>query len=568
MSDANNKSKSQVTEAVKTSPLPDQQSPVSTSGNHTESSSTVAQIRDTLSEDDGKLPVLRYRHSILDSISRSPITIITAETGAGKSTQVPQFLAEEGYKVIVTQPRRLAARTVAGRVAQEAGTKLGDRVGFRTAEEKCDSPQTEILFCTDGLQLIRELTGQKAAGGKTVLILDEVHEWNTNMEVLIAWARRRILAGEDLKIVVMSATLDAERLSKYFGEKSPVITVPGRLYPVEKRKAQSSSLVPEAVNLAKSGRNILVFLPGKKEISAAVEELQQKLGTNTVVLPLHGQLTPEEQQRCFQAPPKGKNKVIVSTNVAQTSVTIPDIDAVVDSGVERRIELVDGIEGLYLKPISQADSEQRAGRAGRCKPGIYILCSDVEMSKRPEFPKAEILRSRLDQTVLRLASQGFDAEALEFFHQPDKSVIHDAKRTLVALGALTAEGEVTKIGKRISKMPVAVQYGRMLLEAERYGVVEQVATIAACLEAGEIRAKDGGWRKLTQEEKSDLLAVLDVYEAGQRVRGGQGQSKGDALRTMGIFAKDYFRASEIRSKLLDAVRSELHAQPLKNLPEA
>lgn len=528
------------------------------------STATVAGIEDALTpEEEGKLPVLRYKQRILTAVKNSPATIITAETGAGKSTQVPQFLAEAGYKVIVTQPRRLAARTVSARVAQEMGTKLGSKVGFRTAEEKCDSTQTEILFCTDGLQMVRELTGQKASGGKTVLVLDEVHEWNTNMEVLIAWARKRIAAGEDLKVVIMSATLDAERLSKFFGESAPAIDVPGRLYPVEKRSAPSQKLVAEAAELAKKGRNVLVFQPGKKEIEETVERLEKELGGTAIVLPLHGQLTPEEQQKCFQSPPKGKTKVVVSTNVAQTSITIPDIDAVVDSGLERRVELADGIEGLYLKPISHADCQQRAGRAGRCKPGVYVLCSDIDSSQRQDFPKAEILRSRLDQTVLRLASQGFDMDALEFFHQPDKTVIHEAKRALIALGAMTEQGEVTKIGRRISKMPVAVQYGRMLLEAEKHGVVDQIATIAACLEAGDIRAKSGEWRKFTKETKSDLLALLDVYEAGKNIKGGQGKSKGDALREAGIFAKDYFRATEIRGKLVDAVRAEVRAQPKK-----
>lgn len=436
----------------------------------------------------GALPVLGYKDQILETVKGNAVTIVTAETGAGKSTQVPQFLAGAGYRVVVTQPRRLAARTLAQRVAQEMGSRLGDRVGFRTAEERSDSAATEVLFVTDGLQLVRELAGQGGTGRKTVLVLDEVHEWNMNVEVLIAWVKSRISAGDDLKCILMSATIDADRLAAYYSG-APVISVPGRLFPVEKKSAAARDLVAEAVSLAKQGRNVLVFQPGKREIGDCISSIERELDETALVLPLHGELSPEEQQRCFAPPPDWKVKVIVSTNVAQTSVTIPDIDAVVDSGIERRVELADGIEGLYLNPISQADCSQRAGRAGRTKAGVYVLCSETGMTDRQPYPTAEIMRSRLDQMVLRLAVQGFDATKLEFFHQPDKETLVDARRALVALGAMSGGGDVTKIGRRMARFSVSCEYARMLIEAERHGVVEQVATIAGCLEAGDIRAK-------------------------------------------------------------------------------
>ncbi len=504
----------------------------------------------------GALPVIAYEDQILETVKGSAVTIITAETGAGKSTQVPQFLANAGYKVIVTQPRRLAARTLAQRVAQEMGTRLGDRVGFRTAEERSDSAATEVLFVTDGLQLVRELAGQGGTGRKTVLVLDEVHEWNLNIEVLIAWAKSRLAAGDDLKVVVMSATLDADRLAFYYSG-APVISVPGRLFPVEKKSAPAHALVAEAVSFAKQGRNVLVFQPGKREIADTVGQIERELGEKALVLPLHGELSPEEQQWCFAPPSAGKVKVVVSTNVAQTSVTIPDIDVVVDSGVERRIELVEGIEGLYLMPTSQVDCSQRAGRAGRTKAGVYVLCSKTGMTDRQLYPTAEIMLSRLDQMVLRLAVQGFDATALEFFHQPDKDTLVDARRALIALGAMNAKSEVTKIGRRMARFSVSCEYARMLIEAELHGVAEQVATIAGCLEAGDIRARDGGWRAFTQEAKSDLLAILDVYNAGREMKGRPGESKAETLKNAGIFAKDFFRAGELRRKFLEATRSEL-----------
>lgn len=513
-------------------------------------------------EENDQLPILAFKEQIIESIQSSPVTIITAETGAGKTTQVPQYLAEQGYRVVVTQPRRLAARTVAARVAHEMREKLGRKVGYRTANDHCDSPNTEVLFCTDGLQLVRELTGHGQSGDKTVLVLDEVHEWNTNMEVLVAWAKKRIAAGENLKVVLMSATLDAQKLAQFFDGENPAISVPGRLYPVEKKHASAQQLFTETQKLAAEGRNVLVFQPGKKEIAETVANLQKVVGSSTTVLPLHGQLTPAEQKECFIPPSPGCNKIIVATNVAQTSVTIPYIDAVVDSGLERRIELVDGIEGLYLKNTSQADCKQRAGRAGRCRPGVYVLCSDAPEDRREPFPKAEILRSRLDQVVLRLAAQGFDAEDLDFFHQPSKQTIAEAKRALKILGAMDKHGNVTKVGRDISRLPLSVQYGRMLIEAQKNHVVDEVATIVACMEAGDIRARGNRdnprpWQALTSEKESDLLVLLDLYNAARNIKGGKGLSKSKALREAGIFAKDYFRADEIRRKVIQSTRGKL-----------
>lgn len=515
---------------------------------------------------DTSLPVLAYRERIVASVEANPVTIIVAETGAGKSTQVPRFLAEEGYRVIVTQPRRLAARTVAMRVAMEMGSQLGGVVGYATGEDCRTSSQTEVLFCTDGLQLVRELVGgRSAAGGRTILVLDEVHEWNLNMEVLVGWAKMRILAGDDLKVVLMSATVAAEELASFMND-APVISIPGRLFPVERQSAKTDDLVGKAVGFARAGRNVLVFQPGKREIEATVSVIRRELGATAIVLPLHGELDAEEQQKCFSSPSRGMVKVVVSTNVAQTSVTIPDIDAVVDAGTERRIELRDGIEGLYLLPTSRADCEQRAGRAGRTKPGIYVLCSDTPMSERPAFPKAEILRTRLDQTVLRLAAQGFDAAAMEFFHQPDRVEIQRAREALTKLGAIDGAGDVTSMGHRMAKFPVSVQFARMLIEAEHCGVVEQVATIAACLETGEIRARDGAWRKLTRETRSDLLAVLDVFRAAKEVRGAPGKSKADGLREIGVFGKDFFRADELRNKLREVMHSLRVTTARKSFP--
>jgi len=491
------------------------------------------------------LPIHAFHGQIVEAVRNNSVVVITAETGAGKSTQVPQYLLDEGYDLVVTQPRRLAARTVAERVALEIGEPLGATVGYRTAVERKDSLATRCLFCTDGLALVRELMGQN----KGILVLDEVHEWNENMEVLVAWAKRQIEAGVDFKVVLMSATLEAEKLAAFFNG-APVISVPGRLFEVEVKQA-GAGLADDVATLVAQGRNVLVFQPGKQEIEDTCDALRQ-MQVSAEILPLHGQLTPEEQAQCFKH--FGRPKVVVSTNVAQTSVTIDDIDAVVDSGMERRIELVDGVEGLYLKPISLADATQRKGRAGRTKPGIYIdHCRSVS---RPDFPVAEIMRKRLDQTVLRLAIAGFDMEAMEFFHQPNKSDIHDARRVLVGLGCMTADGSVTKIGKLVNRLPVSVQYARMLVEADRLGVVDDVLTVAAIMEQGGITVPPPSrnqpnrpdWRRMVPNEReSDVMGQLAVWQLGESMPKDEMREKGISLRT-------YFRAKEVREHLERAVQ--------------
>lgn len=492
------------------------------------------------------LPVLAFREEILEAVENHRVVVITAETGAGKSTQVPQFLAAAGYNVVVTQPRRLAARSVAERVAEEMSVPLGSLVGYRTGFEREDSLETQILFCTDGLQLVREITG---SGLAQVLVIDEVHEWNLNIEVLVAWARKRLAEEAPFKVVLMSATLEAQKLADYFAEvtgQCPVIEVPGRLFPVERDERSAHLLVDEVKSLVAAGRNVLVFQPGKREINELIEELK---GLSAEVLPLHGELSPEEQRRVFRH--YDRPKVVVSTNVAQTSITIDDIDAVVDSGLERRVELNDGVEGLFLKPTSKADCEQRAGRAGRTKEGVYLLCSEMPVGRRPDFPTAEVHRTRLDQMVLRLAESGIDAAELEFFHQPDHNAIVSAKNSCLALGLMKADGKVTSMGRKAARFPVSVQIARMILEAIERNCVSEIVTIAAIWETGSLKDRENKWRSLTTESESDLLAELDLYNrARQMVQNGQRNYLADA----GIFAKNYFRASELRGKIWQAVK--------------
>lgn len=500
------------------------------------------------------LPVFDFYDTIVDAVDQNQVTIITAETGAGKSTQVPQYLAEHGYsKVIVTQPRILAARNLSRRVREEYAIRTGkdgdDRIGYRTAHERDDSPRTQILYCTDGLQLVREITGA-GTEEQQVLVLDEVHEWNENMEVLVAWAKKRCEEEPRFKVVVMSATIETSTLAEYF-DTTAVVNVPGRSYEVKKRRG--TDVLSEIFNQleATTKSNMLVFLPGKSEIQNVGEAIKTKADEAGVpVIPLHSQLEATAQQEAFANYPNGK--IILATNIAQTSVTIDDVDVVIDSGLERRSEVRNGVEGLFIAQISQADCLQRAGRAGRTKAGEYILASYdsmpcLEFDDRPEYATPEIMRKHIDRLTLRLANVGIDIEMLDFYHDPSKKAIQRAKRTLVALGAMTKKGDVTRIGRQMEQFPVESSYGRMLVEAQKYSkeVQTKLAAIIGIQEIGGI-VKGGtrytGWRKYTKQYKSDLLAQYDVYLALPLMIAAE-------YEETGIISKNVHKAKEVMERL-------------------
>lgn len=499
------------------------------------------------------LPTLEYRSKILEAVDTHQVVIVTAETGAGKSTQIPQYLAEHGYdRVIVTQPRILAARNLTRRVREEwAERHFEDAsrvIGYRTAHERDDSGDTSILYCTDGLQLVRELTGS-GTRQKQILVLDEVHEWNENMEVLVAWARKRAKEDSRFKVLIMSATIETDGLAEFY-ETDAVINIPGRYYPVKKR--QGTDVLHELFQyLEHPGHNILTFLPGKAEIQDVSDAIAKKAEAADVpVIPLHSQLEAEMQQKAFAKYPNGK--IILATNIAQTSVTIDDIDLVIDSGLERRSEVRNGVEGLFLAQVSQADCTQRAGRAGRTKPGEYILAQYDTMpcmpfDERPEYPTPEILRKHIDRLTLRLANVGIDIEMLDFYHDPSRKAIQRAKRTLTALGALTPKGEVTSIGRAMEQFPVESNYARMLVEGATLDTRRRaiLAAIIGIQEVGGILkggTKYTGWRRYTTQRHSDLLAQYEVFCAVPTI-------PEESREEDGIIEKNVTKAEEVIERL-------------------
>lgn len=469
-----------------------------------------------------KLPIVDYKSRILETLKNNDITIVVGETGSGKTTQLPKYASEQYRQVIVTEPRIMAAKTAAQRVAEEMNVTLGEEVGYQTGYDKCCSSDSKIIFCTDGLQLVRTLTKESGRKEERVLVIDEVHEFNLNIETLISWCKymRNVW---NTKVVIMSATMDSESMKKFFDNNAAIINIPGTLYNVTMEQRSKRSLVPTIAEKVNENKNVLAFLPGKREIEDVIKQVRE-LVPYAVILPLHAEMDWEDQKKCFAD--YNVPKVIVATNVAQTSLTIPGIDVVVDSG-EAKISIAEnGIQGIFVKAISKADCLQRKGRAGRTKEGEYILCSDVSFESRPDFTVPEIQRSLLDRVVLQLNAAGLDAEELEFYHQPDRYAIRTAKKVLRILGALDDNDIMTELGKKMVKMPVSVQLARMIVEAEKYGVTEQVMTIAAIVEMGGLLYKgkvkhedledDPFWvpasyNDFTNEENSDLLAELDVW---------------------------------------------------------
>lgn len=490
-----------------------------------------------------ELPIVNFHDEIM--ACNAPYIIVEAETGSGKSTMVPQWFYEAGQSVLVTEPLIETVIGTSEYVAEMMGHEIGGVVGYRTGEYKCDSHNTKILYCTDALALVRELSHHNRFD---ILVLDELHQWNLNQSTLEAWAWKHLCDGDTpfKKIIALSATMDSQKLSAK-RNNAPIFKVPGRQFPIVDRQV-GDSIESDIRWYVANGYDVLCFQPGKSEIAKTISQLE---GLDAELFPFHSELERGEKDRAYRS--YQRPKVVVSTNSLETGRTLlPSLAigqklAVVDSGMERRMEVIDGIETLVLAPISQAQSKQRRGRTGRVSDGAYS--DHCPTSNRPEYPVPEILRTRLDQTVLRLAVAGYDATELPFFHEVLSDSLVEAHRSLKALGAMEEDGSINAMGRFMARMPVSVQYARMVYEAIERGVIDDVLTVTAILEQGGLRDRSENWRSLTSETKSDLLAELDFWNAARNMRG-------DEMREKGIFAKAYFQAKQSRDKMRDALRSQ------------
>ena len=480
------------------------------------------------------LPIWKIHADILRTLRAGNRLVLVAPTGSGKTTQVPQMLLDAGIAgdkmIVVLQPRRVAARTVATRVAWEREGKLGAEVGYQIRFDDHTSVGTRICFVTEGI-LLRWLQDDRTLGGIGAVVFDEFHERNLLSDVALALVKHlQQTQRPDLAMVVMSATLDAEPVAAYL-DQCPILISEGQSYPVEvgylsvpdhgRITAQAAETVERIINGGAPG-DILVFMPGRGEINGTLDALRGlRTGERVACIPLHGELEPQEQDRAFA--PNSLRKVIVATNVAETSITIDGIRHVVDSGVARvaRYDAERGIGTLLLEPISRASADQRKGRAGRTAPGTcHRLWTTSSHQDRDERNTPEIQRSDLAEVVLLLHSLGIrEAATFDWLDKPDPQAVERAERLLTMLGALL-DANLTPIGRQMLRLPMHPRYSRMLIEASHRGCVPDAALCAALVSGRDLLARldrDDSQTKAAREmfedsTDSDFITLMRAYD--------------------------------------------------------
>ena len=486
------------------------------------------------------LPVSERADEIASLIRNNQVVVLTGETGSGKTTQLPKIAlaAGRGRHGLIghTQPRRIAASSVATRIAKELGEEVGQSVGFKVRFTEKGAQDGFIKLMTDGI-LLAETQGDKFLNAYDTIIIDEAHERSLNIDFLLGYLRELLPKRPDLKVIITSATIDAERFALHFqdrnGKPAPLIAVSGRTYPVDVlyRAAQSEDDDEEKMEEAiadavdelwlQGPGDVLVFLPGEREIRETQDILRRRLKPGTEILPLFSRLSVQDQQRIFSG--SNGRRVILATNVAETSLTVPGIRYVVDTGIARlnRYSVKNKVQMLQIEKISQASANQRAGRCGRVGPGICVrLYTEDDFNARSAFTDPEILRSSLAGVILRLSSLGFGrVQEFPFIEPPSNRAIADGIALLQELGALNAEAELTAIGRELSRIPLDPRIGRMLIEAKTRNVLPEVLVIAAALSVPDPRerpfeARDAADRAHTwfKDTKSDFLSLLNVWK--------------------------------------------------------
>jgi ATP-dependent helicase HrpA len=483
------------------------------------------------------LPVVARREEIARAIREHQVVIVSGETGSGKTTQIPKICLELGRGVNGfighTQPRRIAARTVASRIAHELDTPLGHAVGYKVRFSDKLSADTYVKLMTDGI-LLAETQGDRLLHAYDTIIIDEAHERSLNIDFLLGYLKRVLPRRPELKVIVTSATIETERFSKHF-DNAPIIEVSGRTYPVEVRyrplEAQDDDeedqdledAILDAVDeLAREKPgDILVFLPGEREIRDIAEALRKHHPKGAEILPLYARLSFEEQERVFK--PSGVRRIVLATNVAETSLTVPGIRYVVDTGAARvnRYSWRNKVEQLQIEKISKASANQRAGRCGRVAPGICIrLYSEEDYTQRPDYTDPEILRSSLASVILRMKSLRIgDVEDFPFLEAPAARMIADGYQLLAELGAVDEGNRLTQIGWQLAKFPIDPRIARMILAAQRENCLPEMLVIASALSIQDPRerpfdraeAADRAQEQF-QEEKSDFMSYLKLWD--------------------------------------------------------
>ncbi|KAH7063450.1 pre-mRNA-splicing factor ATP-dependent RNA helicase prp22 [Macrophomina phaseolina] len=496
----------------------------------------------SIKEQRESLPVFKFRNQLLQAVREHQLLILVGDTGSGKTTQLTQFLAEDGFAnngvIGCTQPRRVAAMSVAKRVAEEVGCKLGAEVGYTIRFEDCTSPDTKIKYMTDGI-MQREILLDPMLNKYSVIILDEAHERTIATDVLFGLLKKTLKRRPDMKVIVTSATLDADKFSEYFN-KCPIFSIPGRTFPVEimYSKEPESDYLDAAlttvmqIHLTEPPGDILLFLTGKEEIDTSCEilfERMKALGPGVpelIILPIYGALPSEVASRIFEPAPAGSRKVVIATNIAETSITIDGIYYVVDPGFVKQTAYDPklGMDRLQVTPISQAQAKQRAGRAGRTGPGKCFRLYTEAAFQSEMLPTTipEIQRQNLSNTILMLKAMGInDLLGFDFMDPPPTNTMLTALEELYALAALDEEGLLTQLGRQMADYPMDPALSKALIMSTKMGCSEEMLTIVSMISAVQTvwhRPKDKQQQADQKKAKfhdphGDHLTLLNVYNA-------------------------------------------------------
>ena len=515
-----------------------------------------------------ELPVAERREEIIQSIKENQVTIICGETGSGKTTQIPKMCLELGRGVdgIIghTQPRRIAARSVAARIAEELNTELGTVVGYKVRFHDRSKEESYIKLMTDGI-LLAEIRNDRYLNQYDTLIIDEAHERSLNIDFLLGYLRWLLPRRKDLKVIITSATIDPERFARHFnfsgkeGGDAPIINVSGRTFPVEiryhplipdskkddvaneetKEKDMLQAIVDATDELmAESPGGILIFFSGEREIRQASEALRKHHKPSVEILPLFARLSSAEQNKIFH--PGGARRIVLATNVAETSLTVPGIKYVIDTGLARisRYSWRSRVQRLPIEKISQASANQRSGRCGRTSSGIAIrLYAEDDFESRPEFTLPEIQRTNLASVILQLTSLNLgDVYDFPYLEAPDSGMIRDGYKLLFELGAVTkAKGDniiITQVGRQLANLPIDPRLGRMLLAAKEFGVLDEVLVIVSALSIQDVRERPIDKQQASdqkhsrfKDETSDFISLLKLWDYYHDKNGELSQSQ-------------------------------------------
>ncbi|XP_066925982.1 ATP-dependent RNA helicase DHX8-like [Clytia hemisphaerica] len=527
----------------------------------------------TILEQRQSLPIYKLKDQLVKAVMDNQILIVIGETGSGKTTQITQYLAEEGFtatgKIGCTQPRRVAAMSVAKRVAEEYGCRLGQEVGFTIRFEDCTTPETRIKYMTDGM-LLRECLIDSELSPYSLIMLDEAHERTVSTDVMFGLLKKAVLKRKDLKLIVTSATLDAVKFSTYFFE-APIFTIPGRTFPVEilyTKEAEADYLdaaliTVMQIHLTEPPGDVLVFLTGQEEIDTACEilfERMKSLGSDVpdlIILPVYSALPSEMQTRIFDPAPPGSRKVVIATNIAETSLTIDGIYYVVDPGFVKQnvYNSKTCIDQLVVTPISQAQAKQRSGRAGRTGPGkCYRLYT--ERAYRDEMLSTnvpEIQRTNLAQTILELKAMGVnDLISFDFMDPPPMETLTTAMENLHSLSALDDEGLLTRLGRRMAEFPLSPQLAKMLIQSVHLSSAEEVLTVVSMLSVQNVFYRPKEKQAVADQKKAkfhqvegDHLTLLAVYNAWKNSKFSNAWCFENFVQ-----ARSLKRAQDVRKQLL------------------